>query len=410
MSPQFLSSALAVALAGSALAGPDEEFAAVVAVIQLGDQLVQAGKDRTALDEYRKAQERLLKFKTVYPEWDPQVVSFRLRYLGERLGSEPEPAGAEPAADDAEMQALQRRVQFLERSDQQYQAQINQLLSENSRLSVRLREALAIRPAAQEPAVVLETQTKLEAATKEVEKLRNDVKALEAELSSIPNPEEARKNARLLDETRKSLRQAMSEAEALRKQVAALREPRSPVVAKPGDETSLEAQLQTSRVAQSAAEQELRKVREENEKLRAELAAATKPARPDVALVSAGAALRRVDRARLALSEGRPAEARHLLEAELAANQGSVEGWYLLGRVRLERGDFVEAAAALKQALELSPQSGTIHLEFARLYRRQTNPDLALSRWHYHRAIENEAPRDASFEKEIGWERPPAAR
>lgn len=410
MSPQFLSAVLAVALAGSAVAGPDEEFAAVVAVIQRGDQLVQAGKDRPALDEYRKAQESLLKFKTVYPEWDPQVVSFRLRYLGERLGSGPEPAGAKPAADAAEMQALQRRVQFLERSDQQYQAQINQLLSENSRLSVRLREALAIRPAAQEPAAVLETQTKLEAATKEVEKLQNEVKALEAELSSIPNPEEARQNARLLEETRKSLRQVVSEAESLRKQVAALREARSPAVAKPADETTSEAQLQTTRVAQSAAEQELRKVRDEIEQLRSELAAATKTARPEVTQVPAGAALRRVDRARLALSEGRPTEARQLLEAELAANPGSVEGWYLLGRIRLESGDFVEATAALKQALELSPQSGTIHLEFARLFRRQTTPDLALSRWHYHRAIENGAPHDASFEKEIGWEHPPTAR
>jgi len=397
-------------LAPDASAEPDNEFAAVVAAIQRGDQLVQQGQYRPAMDEYRKAQVSLLKFKTIYPQWDPQVVSFRLRYLGERLGNWNGPDDAKAAAEDAELQALHRRVQFLERSGQQYQAQISQLLSENNRLSVRLREALALRPAAQEPAVVVETQARLDTAIKEVATLQDRVKELETELAGIPKPDEARQNARSLDETRKSLRQALNEAETLRKQAAALREAPAPMAAPSSSAAQLADQLQAARVAQSAGELEVRRLRDENEQLRRQLAAAGTAARSELTQAPAGAALRRLDRARLAMSEGRLPEARQLLEVELAENQGSVEGWYLLGRVRLDAAEFPEAAQALQSALELSPDLGVAHRELTRLYLAQPAPDLALSRWHYHRALRLGAPREAALEKAIGWEQPASVK
>ncbi len=401
---------LVVLLAGSVLAGPDDEFAAIVAAIQQGDQLVQQGKDRPAMDAYRRARESLSKFKTAYPQWDPQVVSFRLRYLGDRLGSWPEPEVAKPAAPETEVQVLQRQVQFLERSGQQYQAQINQLLSENNRLSVRLREALAIRPAAQEPAVVLETQTKFETAAREVERLQLRVAELETELAGIPKPDEARQNARLLDETRKSLKQALGEAESLRKQVATLRVAQPAVATEPAARSRVDDLLQAARVAQSAAELELQRLHAENNQLQTQLTALTANSKPEAVKGKGAGSLNRGDHARLAMAGGRWAEATELLEAEVATNEGSAEAWYLLGRVRLEAGEFTAAAAALKRALELSPELGMTHLEYARLYQRQPKPDLALSRWHYHRAIRLGSPRDPSLEKELAWEQPPVGR
>jgi myosin heavy subunit len=215
--------AFCLALPAGLSAGVEEDFAAVAAMIQRGDQLLQEGRDRAAMREYQQAQEALLKLGKVYPQWDPQVVAFRLRYVSERLNQWTEPAAAEPAAPGAELQALQSRINFLERSSQQYQAQINQLLAENQRLAARLREALAIRPAAQEPTVVAETQNQLEAATREVTSLQARVKELETELAGIPKPDEARQNLRLLEETRKNLNLSVAEAETLRRQVAELR-------------------------------------------------------------------------------------------------------------------------------------------------------------------------------------------
>ncbi len=399
--------AAAVLLSGSVWAGPEEEFSAVVAAIKNGDQLIAQGKDRPAMEEYRQAQESLLKFKAAYPEWDPQVVSFRMRYLGERLGNWSEPPEEKSAAANAEVQALQRRVQFLERSGQQYQSQVNQLLSENNRLSVRLREALAIRPAAQEPAAVLETQARLEIATKELDRLQSRVRELETELAGIPKPDEARQNAQLLAETRKNLNQAVHEAEALRKQLAESRQAPPPIAASPPVAGQLEAQLQATRIALSAAQQELSRLRAETDDLRKQLAAKVTP---EGEHLPTGGALKQVDRARLALSEGRWVDARHLLETELRSNETSAEAWYLLGRAGVESGDFSGAGRALNRALELAPELGAIHLEFARMYLRQPSPDLALSRWHYHRAMGMGSPRDPQLEREIGWEQSPAGR
>ena len=219
----ILTLCLLLVLVDSAWAGPEEDFATVVAAILRGDKLIQDGKDRQGLDEYRKAQDALVQFKKIYPQWDTEVVAFRSRYLSDRLGKWPDiDQPAEPASD-AETQALRNRINFLERSGQQYQAQVNQLVAENNRLSTRLREALAIRPAAQEPAAVAETQTRLQDASKQIEGLRARIRELETTLAGIPKPEEARQNARSLAEVRKQLTEALDDAEVLRKQNEVLR-------------------------------------------------------------------------------------------------------------------------------------------------------------------------------------------
>lgn len=406
--------AFCLVLPGRLPAGAEEDFAVVAAMIQRGDQLLHEGRDRAAMREYQQAQEALLKLGQVYPQWDPQVVAFRLRYVSERLSKWTEPAAATTTAPGAEVQALQSRVNFLERSSQQYQAQINQLLTENQRLTTRLREALAIRPAAQEPTVVAATQNQLEVATRELTSLQTRVKELETELAGIPKPDEARQNLQLLEDTRRNLNQSIAEAETLRKQLTELRAaPPEKATPTPAPAASqLAEQLQAARVAQSAVELESQRLRAENEKLQLQLTAVAgrdKAAAGTDSGPGAGA-LKRIDRARLALAEGRQDEAIQLLEAELAASPANVEGHYLLGRARLDAGDFTRAAAALKRALELAPEFGALHLELARLYQRQAVPDAALARWHYHKAIGFGSPRVAAFEREIGWEQSPAAR
>ncbi len=407
--------AFCLVLPGRLPAGAEADFAVVAAMIQRGDQLLHEGRDRAAMREYQQAQEALLKLGQVYPQWDPQVVAFRLRYVSERLSKWTEPAAATTtAAPGAEVQALQSRVNFLERSSQQYQAQINQLLTENQRLATRLREALAIRPAAQEPTVLAATQNQLEVATRELAGLQTRVKELETELAGMPKPDEARQNARLLEETRKNLNQSIAEAETLRKQLTELRAtPPEKATPTPAPAASqLAEQLQAARVAQSAVELESQRLRAENEQLQLQLTAVAgrdKAAAGTDSGQGAGA-LKRIDRARLALAEGRRGEAIQLLEAELAASPANIEGHYLLGRARLDSGDFTQAGAALKRALELAPELGALHLELARLYQRQPAPDAALARWHYHKAIGLGSPRAAVLEREIGWEQSPAAR
>lgn len=268
----ILALGLLLVLASSASAGPDEEFAAVVTSIQRGDKLIQDGKDRLGLEEYLKAQDALLKFKQVYPQWDTQVVSFRSRYLAERLGNLSEQVQPADSDSSAETQALRNRITFLERSGQQYQAQVNQLLTENNRLSLRLREALAIRPVAQEPAAIVETQTRLQEAGKQAEAQQKRIKELETELAGIPKPDEARQNARSLSEVRKQLTEALNDAEVLRKQNEAMRAAARPApVVKPAAGGELAAELQAAQVAQRAGEMELKRLQKDNDTLRLQL-------------------------------------------------------------------------------------------------------------------------------------------
>jgi len=79
---------------------------------------------------------------------------------------------------------------------------------------------------------------------------------------------------------------------------------------------------------------------------------------------------------------------------------------YLMGRMFILQGKPNEAEVSLKKVLELSPDSGVTHFELARLYysKDKTNPGLA--RWHYHKALNLGFPRNAGFEKSIGWEQP----
>ena len=404
----ILTLCLLLVLVDSAWAGPEEDFATVVAAILRGDKLIQDGKDRQGLDEYRKAQDALVQFKKIYPQWDTEVVAFRSRYLSDRLGKWPgidQPA--EPASD-AETQALRNRINFLERSGQQYQAQVNQLVAENNRLSTRLREALAIRPAAQEPAAVAETQTRLQDASKQIEGLRARIKELETTLAGIPKPEEARQNARSLAEVRKQLTEALDDAEVLRKQNEVLRASPKPAAATKAVDRELATQLQAALLVQHAAETELQRVQKENDKLRLQLEAVSASARLRQPQSTNGATLKGSDRARLALAEGRVADAIALLNEELRAKPGQAESWYLLGRAQATAGDFAAAEKAQRRAVELAPGWGTAHLEMGRLFARRTQPDLALARWHYHKAIQLDVPRDALFEREISWEPAPA--
>jgi hypothetical protein len=80
------------------------------------------------------------------------------------------------------------------------------------------------------------------------------------------------------------------------------------------------------------------------------------------------------------------------------------ETWYLLGRAHLERAEFEPAGEALKRARELAPELGAVDLELSRWQVRRPAGDPALARWHYHRALQHGAPRDAAVEKEIAWE------
>ena len=89
--------------AGAYAEGPDDDYVGIYNLIQQGDDLTSSGSPSAALVKYLEAQRALIRFQHVFPDWNPTVVNFRLRYLAAEVaalsGRSPQPAP--PSATNA---------------------------------------------------------------------------------------------------------------------------------------------------------------------------------------------------------------------------------------------------------------------------------------------------------------------
>ncbi len=397
-------------VAFSATAGQQEELDQVMEAIRRADKLAEEGKERQAIAEYQLAQKTLIQFQKANPEWDKQRVSSQLIYVNKRVDDWNGAQFTRTVSDsNPTAESLQNRVNYLERSNQQYQFQLKQLHDENARLGAKLREALALRPAAQEPAVVAETQAQLEKLQIDFATMNDRAKELQKELSEYPEPEVAKKNVQLLAETRKNLNQVIAEAEELRRTNEILRKETAtrPVTTRGGSEALYKETL-AAQAAQQLAESEVGRLRQENENLNRRLASLEdRLSAASLAQSSPGTPqLNKIDSARLALSKGESAEASRLLTEALTESPNNVELLHLMGRALILENKTGEAEVILKKVLELAPDSGVTHFELARLYFSMDTTNVGLARWHYHKALNLGFPRNGDFEKNIHWEQP----
>ena len=68
-----------------AQAGPDDQYVVIYSLMQQADSLDNSGQSRQALAQYVQLQDELRKFKEIYPDWNPRIVNFRLKYLEEKI-------------------------------------------------------------------------------------------------------------------------------------------------------------------------------------------------------------------------------------------------------------------------------------------------------------------------------------
>src|SRR5581483_5950688 len=53
---------------------PDDQYVSIYSQIQQADSLQAAGQTRQALTGYSQAQQKLVKFQKMYPDWNPRIV------------------------------------------------------------------------------------------------------------------------------------------------------------------------------------------------------------------------------------------------------------------------------------------------------------------------------------------------
>lgn len=184
----------------------DEQYIEIFNTVMAADGLKAGGQGRAALEKYLEAERDLKKLKSAYGAWNPKIVNFRLKYLADRIGPLkvqypgtviPEPSsGLGVGKGKGKRKVKNPAVEPVLRDLNQKLIQTSQT---NSKLRDQLREALAARPAASDPAAYAAAQTKireLEQATDvstitidqrndELSRLRKDYESLQSRLAKL---------------------------------------------------------------------------------------------------------------------------------------------------------------------------------------------------------------------------------
>ena len=128
-------------------AGPDDSFIQAYTLIAQGDKLAKLGQKNSAIQKYRQARNDLAALQSGYPSWNAGVVSFRIKYVDQKLKSlgdeasetaapSAKPTVLDPAAARREIAVLKRKVEQLD----------NEIILKDA----KLKEALSAVPSPEE--------------------------------------------------------------------------------------------------------------------------------------------------------------------------------------------------------------------------------------------------------------------
>ncbi len=246
--------ALLLMVAGARAEGPDDQYVLIYNLIQEGDALVEKNQSRDALTKYEEARTALQRFQKGFPDWNPDVVKFRLSYLASKLAAAPKPSPApeatstnvnrapatpapvqveKPVAPELQRQfsELKDQVQKLQNEKGQLQNEKTQLQTEKSQLEAnkalleaKLKEALSAMPAITDPRELEKAQEKVRVLQKENELLNATVLVERAKNSAV-DPKQATPTKQLVTELNRQLAEQKALVMKLTQEKEALQAP-----------------------------------------------------------------------------------------------------------------------------------------------------------------------------------------
>lgn len=213
----------------------EEQYVRVYNLIQEADALRTSGDEPSALSKYLEAQTALRQIQKVYPSWNPKIVNFRVKYLGDRIAAIPQPrpvplleaanqpgsasvtnGNAAPSSAPTASGAASSDDSALKQQLAALQESVRQLQSEKTILEAKLKEALSTQPAAIDPRELAKAQERIQTLLKENELLKAGLE------------QEKKRVAPVEGETLIALR---AENELLKQQLAEARTPPAPATA-----------------------------------------------------------------------------------------------------------------------------------------------------------------------------------
>ena len=155
---------------------PDDQYIAIYNLMQQADTLQANGQPREALADYTQALAGLQKLQKVFPYWEPEIVTYRLNYLTDKINGlaaqlPPLPQNGVAPATNA---VSRRRASAAELAAQlnALRAQVQGLQQDNETLQAKLKEALRVQPATVDTQELARAQARVLALMKENDLLR----------------------------------------------------------------------------------------------------------------------------------------------------------------------------------------------------------------------------------------------
>ncbi|HLH55707.1 MAG TPA: tetratricopeptide repeat protein [Verrucomicrobiae bacterium] len=235
----------------------DDEYVQIFKLIQEGDSLSNSAPSQ-ALAKYLDAQAALDRLHKGSPDWNTRIVNYRLSYLAEHIAAlsaktsvAPRPATPEKSAGPSMSAPSQPEQPGLSESQAQLnsmQQRLGQLQADNQLLEAKLKEALAMRPAAVDPAELAKAQDRIKTLEKENELLKVSVEkqkpvpAADASALEAARRQLAEAKSQLADQTA-SLSKVTLEKQALESKVKSLSSDDAALVAARKENEILRKQL-----------------------------------------------------------------------------------------------------------------------------------------------------------------------
>jgi tetratricopeptide (TPR) repeat protein len=265
-------------LTGSSRAvGPDDQYLDIYNEILQADNLQQSGHAQQAAARYREAQAALKRLEEEHPNWNTEIVNFRLDYVAEQLQGLPKatpvvptppPVAAVPAKTVPEIPNTATEISSL-------QEQIRSLTAANTELENKLKEALSVQPAAVSPRELAKADERIIALQKEKDLIAVALEQAKTKPQGTRSPE-ADKTAKQLVDANQALAdlkaRSSNETKAAQAEMAQLRDALADAQKKIAAQgTQIEA-LKSSRAGKNSEKD----IAAERDKLKEELAARTR--------------------------------------------------------------------------------------------------------------------------------------
>ena len=235
--------------------GSDDQYVYIYNQIQEAELLESTGQSNQALAKYLQAQTALQRFQRVHPEWNAQVVKFRLSYLEGKVAGLSAKDTAPITAPTVRHPGTPPVPTEVENQVNAIKEQMRQLLAEKTVLEAKLKEALASQPAALDPRELARAEERVKTLQKENDLLKVSLNQAKSKASpaTVKEPKPAPSLQPALAESNRKLAEQTEKANALAAEKVALQKKLESLAHGQSNAASMEA----SKKALASANREL---------------------------------------------------------------------------------------------------------------------------------------------------------